>query len=211
MTTSLVRHPLTAGWLWVLFWFAVILVQELAGAPAWARYPAILLAALPTLAATLFVVAATPRSHLQPVRESVLAHFFVRFLALIAAFIVWGVSLALGASIEAAIQEAGDHEEQAVTGLGFTLLLALVPVVVAALWLALVVRCAWFLRRLRGWRQVPARTSDQRAVPAEFLQGRPELRTVAIGLAHPGLLLVGGAGSSLLVFTLGRVDLTLLM
>ncbi|TFC03186.1 hypothetical protein E3O42_07035 [Cryobacterium adonitolivorans] len=123
------------------FWFAVILVQELAGAPTWARYPAIVLAAFPTLSATLFVLAATPRSHLLPVRESVLAHFFV----------------------------------------------------------------------LRGWRQFPARVPDQRDVPAEFLHERPELRTVAIGLAHPGLLLVGGAGSSLLVLTLGRVDLTLVM
>lgn len=211
MTPWLVRHPLTAGWLWVAFWFAVILVQELTGTSGWTRYPAILLAALPTLTATLFVLAATPRSHLQPVRESVLAHFFVRFLALIAAFIVWGVTLAISASIEAAIQEAGDHREDAVTGLGFTLLLALVPVAIGVLWLALIVRCAWFLRRLRGWRQVPVRASDQRAVPVEFLQDRPRLRTVAIGLAHPGLLLVGGAGSSLLVLTLGRVDLTLMM
>ncbi|WP_104162873.1 hypothetical protein [Cryobacterium sp. N22] len=211
MTPWLVRHPLTAGWLWVLFWFAVILVQELAGAPTGARYPAILLAALPTLTATLFVLAATPRSHLQPVRESVLAHFFVRFLALIAAFIVWGATLAISASIEAGIQEAGDHDEATVTGLGFTILLALVPVVIGVLWLALIVRCAWFLRRLRGWRQLPARTPDQRAVPAEFLRDRPELRAVAIGLAHPGLLLVGGAGSTLLVLSLGRVDLSLVM
>lgn len=211
MFAWLVRHPLTAGWVWLGVWFAVILLQEVAGAPAWSRAPVIVLAALPTLVATLFVLAATPRSHLQPVRESVLAHFFVRFLALIAAFIVWGVSLAIGASIEAAIQEAGDHQEDAVTGVGFSLLFALVPVVIAVLWLALIVRCAWFLRRLRGWHQVPTRTAGQRAVPVEFLHDRPRLRAVLIGLAHPGLLLVGGVGASLLVFTLGTVDLNLLL
>ena len=40
MTPWLVRHPLIAGWLWVGVWFAVILVQELAGAPTWSRWPA---------------------------------------------------------------------------------------------------------------------------------------------------------------------------
>lgn len=204
MTNWLVRHPLTAGWLWVGVWFSVILVEELTGTAPAVRLVSIVLAALPTLIAALAVLAATPRSLLPPREESVLGHFFVRFLALIAAFIVWGVSLAIGASIESTLQEAADHNDQAVTGLGFVVLLALLPTTIAVLWLALIVRCAWFLRRLRGWRQVPLDSH----VPAAFLRTRPRLRTVAIGLAHPGLLLVGGAGSSALVLALGTVDFT---
>jgi len=76
---------------------------------------------------------------------------------------------------------------------------------VSELWMALIVRCAWFLRRLRGWRQVPV---DSR-LPAIFMHRSPQLRRVVVALAHPGLLLVAGLGTSILALSLGAAELTL--
>jgi hypothetical protein len=135
----------------------------------------------------------------------VLAHFVVRFLALTAAFLVWGVSVVASASISTTVQALAGDSERAVTSLGLNLLLAAVPLVVSVLWMALIVRCAWFLRRLRGWRQAP---EDSR-LPKKFLRHSPQLRRVVIGLAHPGLLLVAGLGTSILALFLGAVELTL--
>jgi hypothetical protein len=92
-------------------------------------------------------------------------------------------------------------------GLGLQLLGTLTPVVVALLWIGFVVRCAWFLGRLRGWREVPA-TSE---VPVSLLAHRPALRRMAIGLAHPGLLLAVGlvAGVTALFAPQGEVTLVL--
>ncbi|WP_018772010.1 hypothetical protein [Arthrobacter sp. 162MFSha1.1] len=131
--------------------------------------------------------------------------FFVRFLALVAAFMVWAISVVLSASISTTVQAVAGDSEREVTALGFTLMAALVPLVVAVLWLAFVARCAWFLRRLRGWRQVPTLSR----VPKSFLRGRPRLRRVVIGLAHPGLMLVACMGTSVLAFLLGPVELTI--
>jgi hypothetical protein len=89
--------------------------------------------------------------------------------------------------------------------LGFNLLLAAVPLVVSVLWMALIVRCAWFLRRLRGWRQIP----EESRLPKRFLRHSPQLRRVVVGLAHPGLLLVAGLGTSVLALFLSAVELTL--
>ena len=85
------------------------------------------------------------------------------------------------------------------------MLLAAVPLVVSVLWLAFIIRCAWFLRRLRGWKQDPRRVR----VPKKFLRSRPRLRAGRLGLAHPGLLLVAGLGTSVLALLLGAVELTL--
>jgi hypothetical protein len=200
----LVRHPLIAGWAWTAFWIAVIAADEFLDFAGWVWFVFVALCALPTLIATLVVLQATPREHLKPQAESVLAHFFVRFLTLVAAFVLWGVSLIIGASISTTLQAAIGSERE-VTTTGLQLLLTSVPLVVTVLWMALIVRCAWFLRRLRGWRQHPAHSR----VPQRFLRERPRLRTVVIGLAHPGLLLVAGLGASILALLLASVEMTL--
>ncbi|MDQ6754257.1 MAG: hypothetical protein M3017_12845 [Actinomycetota bacterium] len=200
-----VHHPLSAGWIWVGAWAALITLDEFLDRAGWVWYAFVALAALPTLLATLAVLSATPRQHLRPTSESVLGHFVVRFLALIGAFLVWGVSVVLSASISTTISAAAGNNDREVTALGLHLLLAAVPLVVIVLWLALIIRCAWFLRRLRGWRQIPL----QSRVPDTFLRDRPRLRRIVIGFAHPGLLLVAGLGTSVLALLLDAVDLTL--
>ena len=201
----LVSHPLTVGWAWTAFWAALIVADDFLDFAGWSWYVMVGMAALPTLLATLALLQATPRRHLKPRKDTVLGHFFVRFLALTAAFLVWGVSVVMSASISTTIQSLVGASEREVTALGFNLLLAAVPLVVSVLWLAFIIRCAWFLRRLRGWKQdpVPAR------LPKKFLRGRPRLRRVVVGLAHPGLLLVAGLGTSVLALLLGAVELTL--
>lgn len=200
----LVRHPLYVGWAWVGFWGLLIVLDEFLDVAGWSWYLLVGMAALPTLLATLAVLNATPRRHLKPRTESVLGHFFVRFLALVTAFLVWGISVVMSASISTTVQAAAGDSEREVTALGFNLLVAAVPLVVSVLWMAFIVRCAWFLRRLRGWRQDPASSR----VPKKFLRSRQGLRRVVVGLAHPGLLLVGGLGMSILALFLSAVELT---
>ncbi|WP_427005153.1 hypothetical protein [Pseudarthrobacter sp. H2] len=202
---AVVRHPLAAGWAWTGFWAALIIADEFVDLAGWSWYVLVGMAALPTLLSTVALLHATPRRLLKPRRDSVLGHFFIRFLALIAAFLVWGVSVVMSASISTTIQSQAGASEREVTALGFNLLLAAVPLVVSVLWLAFIIRCAWFLRGLRGWKQDPASAR----VPKKFLRGRPRLRRVVVGLAHPGLLLVAGLGTSVLALLLGAVDLTL--
>ncbi|MCU1517693.1 MAG: hypothetical protein JWQ75_2414 [Pseudarthrobacter sp.] len=201
----LVLNPLHAGWAWTGFWALLIIADEFVDLAGWAWYVFVGMAALPTLACTVAVLHATPRRYLKPQKESVLAHFFVRFLALTAAFMVWGFSVVASASISTTVQALAGNSEREVTSLGFNLLLAAVPLVVSVLWMALIVRCAWFLRRLRGWRQNP---HDSR-LPKKFLRHSPQLRRVVVGLAHPGLLLVAGLGTSVLALFLGAMELTL--
>lgn len=199
------RNPLYWGWAWACVWTALILADEFVNLAGWTWYLLVAAAALSTLLSTLAVLHVTPRQQVKAARESVLGLFFVRFLALVAAFMVWAISVVLSASISTTVQAVAGDSEREVTALGFTLMAALVPLVVAVLWLAFVARCAWFLRRLRGWRQVPALSR----VPKSFLRGRPRLRRVVIGLAHPGLMLVAGMGTSVLAFLLGPVELTI--
>ncbi|WP_326961290.1 MULTISPECIES: hypothetical protein [unclassified Arthrobacter] len=201
----LVRRPLTAGWAWTGFWAALIIADDVFDVAGWAWYVLVGMAALPTLLAAVALLQATPRRQLPRRRDSVLGHFFVRFLALTAAFLIWGISVVMSASISTTIQSLVGASEREVTATGFHLLLAAVPLVVSVLWLAFIVRCAWFLRRLRGWKQVPPPAQ----VSKKFLRGRPRLRRVVIGLAHPGLLVVSGLGTSVLAFLLGAVELTL--
>ncbi|WP_242701898.1 hypothetical protein [Arthrobacter cavernae] len=201
----LIRHPLYAGWVWTGFWAGLIVLDEFVDLAGWTWYVLVGMAALPTLVSTLAVLKATPRRHLKPQQESVLAHFFVRFLALLAAFLVWGFSVVASASISSTVQVLAGDSEREVTSLGLNLLLAAVPLVFSVLWLAFIVRCAWFLRRLRGWSQSPANSR----VPKKFLRGRPGLRRLVVGLAHPGLLLVAGLGTSVLALLLASVELTI--
>lgn len=201
----LVAHPLYAGWVWTVVWASLIVLDEVVDLAGWTWYLLVLVAALPTLISTLVVLHATPRSHLRAVDATVLGHFFVRFLALVAAFMVWAASVVMSASISTTVQSVIGDSEKEVTALGFNLMLAAVPLVLSILWMAFIVRCAWFLRRLRGWRQVPVKTR----VPKKFLKGRPRLKRVVVGLAHPGLLLVAGLGTSLLALFVDAVELTL--
>jgi hypothetical protein len=201
----LVAHPLYAGWAWTLLWAGLIVLDVVLDVAGWTWYLLVLVAALPTLISTLVVLHATPRSHLRAVDATVLGHFFVRFLALVAAFMVWAASVVMSASISTTVQSVIGDSEKEVTALGFNLMLAAVPLVLSVLWMAFIVRCAWFLRRLRGWRQVPVKTR----VPKKFLRGRPRLKRVVVGLAHPGLLLVAGLGTSLLALFVDAVELTL--
>ncbi|MFJ4208294.1 hypothetical protein ACIPY2_07540 [Paenarthrobacter sp. NPDC089675] len=200
----LVLHPLYAGWVWIVLWSALIVLDEVVDLAGWTWYLLVLLAALPPLVATLAVLQATPRSHLKAVDATVLGHFFVRFLALVAAFFVWAASVVMSASISTTVQSVIGDSEKEVTALGFNLMLASVPLVLSVLWMAFIVRCAWFLRRLRGWREVPGTTR----VPKKFLKGRPRLKRVVVGLAHPGLLLVAGLGTSLLAVFLDAFQST---
>ena len=134
-----------------------------------------------------------------------LGHFFVRFLALIAAFLVWGVSVVMSASISTTIQSLVGASEREVTALGFNLLLAAIPLVVSVLWLAFIIRCAWFLRRLRGWKQDPAGAGCRRNSCAA---GRG---SGGWCWASPirGCCSSPGSGTSVLALLLGAVELTL--
>ncbi|MFF2243065.1 hypothetical protein ACFVTM_02625 [Arthrobacter sp. NPDC058130] len=201
----LVQRPLTAGWAWAGSWALLIVADEFLDLAGWSWYVLVGMAALPTLLASVALLHATPRRYLKPRRDTVLGHFFVRFLALIAAFLVWGVSVVMSASISTTVQSLVGESEREVTAVGFNLLLAGIPLVVSVLWLAFIIRCAWFLRRLRGWKQAP----EPGTVPKKFLRGRPRLKRVVVGLAHPGLLLVAGLGTSVLALLLGALELTI--
>lgn len=200
----LVTRPLTAGWVWTGFWAALIVADGVFDFAGWFWYVMVGMAALPTVLATIALLQATPRRYLTRRKDSVLGHFFIRFVALTAAFLVWGVSVVMSASISTTVQSLVGTSEREVTALGFNLLLAAVPLVVSLLWLAFIIRCAWFLRRLRGWKQDPG----PEQIPKKFLRRRPRLRRVVVGLAHPGLLLVAGVGTSVLALSLGAAELT---
>jgi hypothetical protein len=203
---SIVAHPLWWGAAWSAVFAAAAIVAVAVPWPAWAWLVLAALLIAPSLVATIVVLTGTPRDHLHS-RSTVFGHFFVRYLALVFAFLTWAVSVVLGAAISTSIQVAARGDEDEIVGIGLQLLATVTPVVVALLWLGFVVRCAWFLGRLRGWSELPA-TSE---VPATLLAGRPDLRRVAIGLAHPGLLLVVGvvAGVTALFAPQGEVTLVL--
>ena len=184
---SLVAHPLVWGVAWSAVFATLVIVAGVAGWAAWAWLALVLLLVAPCLTATVVVLSGTPRDHLHS-RATVFGHFFVRYLTLVLAFVAWTGSVVLGSAISTSIQVAARGDEEEVVGIGLQLLTTLTPIVVAVLWVAFIVRCAWFLGRLRGWREVPA-TSE---VPASLLAARPALRRVAIDLAHPGLLLATG-------------------
>jgi hypothetical protein len=201
---SLTAHPLAWGAAWAAVFGAVIVMGEIFDWPtaAWLLLLAVLVA--PSLVATIVVLRATPRDHLSA-RTSVFGHFFVRYVTLVLAFAAWSASVVLGAAISTSIQLAAEGKEDEITGIGFQVLAALTPLVAGVLWAALIVRCSWFLARLRGWREVPAVSE----VPAAMLERRPRLRRIVIGLAHPGLLLATGLASALLAVLSAELELTI--
>ncbi|GAA4060581.1 hypothetical protein GCM10022282_22540 [Agromyces indicus] len=184
---AVARHPLAWGAAWSLSFGALLVVALVADWPAWAD--AIVLTAMvgPSLAATVTVLHATPRRHFDEM-SSVFGHFAVRYAALVIGVVAWSASVVVGAAISQAIQLAAEGREDEILGTGVDVMLFLVPILVALLWAAFVLRCAWFLGRVRGWGEVPA--SDR--VPPAMLASRPALRRTVIGLAHPGLFSATG-------------------
>jgi hypothetical protein len=183
----LVRHAFILSWLWIAVWAAVALTEELTEIPAWVFTIATILMVIPPLAATAVCLWATPRYRLIQT-ESILSHFVVRFVTIVFAFVAWTVSIVIGASISSVIQLVSENREKEVIGTGFDLIAAITPLVAILIWLGLILRCCWFLIRLRGWRARPVSTS----LPPSFLDAAPRLRAWIITIAHPGLVATAG-------------------
>ncbi len=146
-----------------------------------------LLGALPSLGATLLVLAQTPRTHLD-FEESILGHFFARFFAVLGALILWIGSVVLGAAVAVQLAEDTGADPEKAWVEAFEIFGAVVPFIVAMLWAVLVFRCVGYIARLRGWAGVP----ERHRIPDQFLGDLPRTRRIVIGLAHPALLLVAG-------------------
>ncbi|HEY5223715.1 MAG TPA: hypothetical protein VIJ18_11815 [Microbacteriaceae bacterium] len=203
-----VRHGLLLIWLWVAIWAALALTEELTDIPGWVFTVATILIVIPSLTATALCLWVTPRYQLLQT-ESILTHFVARFAAVVFGFIAWTVSIVIGASISSLIQLLGENKESQVLGSGFELMGAITPIVSILIWLGLIMRCSWFLLRLRGWRAVPARTE----LPDTFLDAVPRVRRFVITLAHPGVLAIAGVlsaiGTVLAVIGHSVIDITL--
>lgn len=200
----LVEHALAAGWIWAAFWVALLFLADHFTLHAAIWVVLVVIAVLPSFAATIVVLSQTPRSHLaRP--ESVLSHFFGRFAGYTFAFIAWTISVVLSATIAAQLQSAGQDSESETLGIGASWVLAAVPVVVLFLWLVLTFRYAWYLSRLRGWKAHPTRTR----LPKGFLEATPRTHAVVVGLAHPALLAATGSLAVLLAAGLWVDDVTI--
>lgn len=198
---AIARHPLAWGAVWAAALGAVIVLAAVFDWPVWVWSLLVVLLVAPSLAATIAVLRATPRDHLAH-RTSVFGHFFSRYLTLVLAFAAWSGSVVLGAAISTSIQLAAEGKEDELTGIGFDVLAALTPVAAGVLWAAFIVRCSWFLARLRGWSESPT-TSE---VPLSLLANHPRLRRTTIGLAHPGLLLATGLASAFLAMFAAELE-----
>ncbi|MDF2575387.1 MAG: hypothetical protein K0S05_2299 [Agromyces sp.] len=203
---SVVAHPLIWGAAWAAAFTTLVVIAGILDWPTVTWLLLVLVLVAPSLAATILVLSVTPRDHLHD-RTTVFGHFFVRFVTLVLAFMAWSASVVLGAVISTSIQLAAENDEEEVASIGFDVLAALTPAVTAVLWGALIVRCVWFLARLRGWREVPTRSE----VPESLLAGRPDLRRVVIGLAHPGLLLATGIASAVAALVAAEVELNIVL
>ena len=199
------RHPLAWGAAWSAAFGVVLAVAVAADWPGWLDWVVLAMLALPSLIATVIVLSSTPRRHFDEM-SSVFSHFFVRYLALVIAVGAWGASVVIGAAISQAIQLAAEGREDEIVGVGFDVMSVIVPLVIALLWAAFVLRCAWFLTKARGWAEVPARDR----IPDALLAARPALRRAVVGLAHPALFAVTGLAVAIAVpFTVGEFTLTL--
>ncbi|ANJ27606.1 hypothetical protein ATC03_13715 [Agromyces aureus] len=187
VTSSITRHPLIWGVGWSVVFGAALVVAVSLDWHGLIDWLLIGLLVLPSTIATVLVLAATPRTHFEEM-SSVFSHFFVRYLALVFGLTAWGLSVVVGAAISQSIQLGAEGKEDEIIGIGLDLMLVVVPVVAALLWAAFVLRCAWFLVRVRGWAEVP--TADR--VPPHLFERRPALRRVVVGLAHPVLFAVTG-------------------
>lgn len=196
----LVRHPLAWGWLHAAVVSALLVVGVLVDWNLLVMAALVALLVVPSLAATVFVLEATPRKRFEQM-SSVFGHFFVRYLALVFGVGAWGASVVIGAAISQTIQLAAEGRETEIVGIGFGLLATILPSVVAVLWGAFVVRCAWFLVKVRGWREAP----EHDRIPDRMLARHPRRRRVVVGLAHPGLFFATGLVS---VFALLAAEAT---
>jgi len=192
LPAAIVRHTFLLSWLWIAVWAAVALTEELTEIPVWVFSIATVLMVVPSLAATAICLWATPRYRLLQT-ESILSHFVVRFITIVFAFIAWTVSIVIGASISSVIQLVSENREKEVIGTGFELIVAVTPLVAILIWLGLILRCCWFLIRLRGWRALPVSTR----LPPSFLDAAPRLRTWTTSMAHPGLVATAGLLSAI--------------
>ncbi|MFF2370145.1 hypothetical protein [Agromyces sp. NPDC058110] len=205
LATSITRHPLIWGVGWSVVLGAALVLSVALDAHGLLDWLLIALLVLPSTAATIAVLVATPRAHFEAM-SSVFSHFFVRYLALVFGVVAWSASVVVGATISQAIQLAAEGREDEIVGIGFDVMLVIVPVVAAVLWGAFVLRCAWFLARVRGWAESPS----SHRVPAHLLEGRPGLRRVVVGLAHPALFAATGLVVSVAVpFAAGTVEIAL--
>ncbi len=202
----LVRQPLTAGWLWLALFCAVLVAAEVFDWPLPVLLIAIALAVLPSLAAMITVLEATPRRSLEN-HGSVFGHFFTRYLVVIAGFLAWTASIVVGSTISASLNLLAQDREDEVLGLGLQLMVGIVLPAITILWVVFLLRCAWFLTRVRGWAQHPARTT----VPARLFLRHPRLRTVTIGLAHPGVLIAAAALTGLALLAIEISDLSVMI
>lgn len=202
----LVAHPLVVSWWWLGAFTALLAAAEVLDWPVPARLVLIALAILPPLAAMVIVLLATPRRNLES-HGSVFGHFFARYLAIIAGFLAWTASIVLGAAISTTLTLAASGREDEILGTGFNLVLGVVLPAITLLWIVFLLRCAWFLGRVRGWRQIPSTTT----VPARLFLREPRLRAVVIGLAHPGVLIAAACASGLGLLSIELIDLTFLL
>ena len=190
-TGAFVRHPLAWGVGWSLVFGFLAVVALAADWPLWADATVLTLLTAPSLAATVVVLSATPRKHFDEM-SSVFAHFFVRYAALVLAVVAWGGSVVVGAAISQTIQLAAEGREDEIVGVGYDIMAVIVPLLVALLWIGFVLRCSWFLAKVRGWREAP--TTD--GLP-ELLAAHPGWRRVVIGLAHPALFAATGLAGAI--------------
>lgn len=202
----LVAHPLVASWWWLGLFTALLLAAEFFEWPVPARLVLITLAVLPSLVAMVIVLLATPRRNLES-HGSVFGHFFARYIAIIAGFLAWTASIVLGAAISTTLTLAASGREDEIVGTGFNLVLGVILPAITFLWIVFLLRCAWFLRRVRGWKQTPIATT----VPARLFLREPRVRAVVIGLAHPGVLIAAACISGLGLLSIELLDLTFLL
>lgn len=184
---AVAAHPLAWGGGWALLLGVILLVGVPFAWPFLGMVVLLLLLIAPSAGATVVVLSGTPRDHLER-RGSIFGHFLVRYLTLIAAFFTWVGSIVLGSTISTAMQLEAAGREDEVLNTGLLLITGLTPFVIVVLWAAFIIRCAWFLARIRGWRALPSRSE----VPDTLLAAHPEFRRLVVALANPGLLLITG-------------------
>lgn len=199
-----VRHPTLSGWIWLAVAVVLLVVCEIWVENESAGVVVSLVGALPSLGATLLVLAQTPRTHLD-FEESILGHFFARFFAVLGALILWIGSVVLGAAVAVQLAEDTGADPEKAWVEAFEIFGAVVPFIVAMLWAVLVFRCVGYIARLRGWAGVP----ERHRIPDQFFADLPRTRRVVVGLAHPSLLLVAGLLSIVVaIFAAAEVGLS---
>lgn len=198
LPATLVSHPLLWNWAWFAVFGVVTVLGWFGDWPMGVWAAVMVVGSLPALASTVALLLHTPRSHLDE-HDSVFGHFFVRFVTLIVGFAAWTVSVVMSASLSTLLQLIAQDREDEITYSGIQLFAGLMLPVVLAIWLVFLLRCAWFLSKLRGWRERPS--AERSRVPDAFLAGRPRVRSVVVGLAHPGALIATAGLSTAAVLT----------